>query len=122
MRSKTDSDSPQAGRRAAAAKRKPAGKRHMPLRPPVIPQEEGIANLDEDEEAFIREEIAERVERGWSQEELAGRAGVSRGMVKHLEHRRRGPSLRIALHIIRAFGSGVDDFLQAGRRRTPWVP
>jgi DNA-binding XRE family transcriptional regulator len=122
MRAKTNPSQTTDGGRAAVAKGKPAQKRHAPLRPPVISAAEGIADLDEDEEAFIQEEIAERVERGWSQVELAKQAGISRGMVKHLEHRRRGPSLRIALHITRAFGSGVDAFIQAGRLRPPVVP
>lgn len=85
-----------------------------------LPEAEGkmsTINLDADEEAFIAEERAERLERGWSQEELASRAEVSRGCVRHLEERRSGPTLRVAIRIVRAFGKELDTFLDAGRHR-----
>lgn len=87
------------------------------LKLPKCDENTGIANLDPDEEAFIAEERAERLEQGWSQEELAARSQVSRGCVRHLEERRSGPSLRVALRIARAFGKKLDLFLEAGRQR-----
>jgi DNA-binding XRE family transcriptional regulator len=87
------------------------------LKLPKWDENTGIANLDPDEVAFIAEERAERLERGWSQEELASRAEVSRGCVRHLEERRSGPTLRVAVRIVRAFGKELDTFLDAGRHR-----
>lgn len=73
--------------------------------------------LTEDEEAFILEMTAQRVISDWTQAELAGNAGLGRGAVQHYEHRRRGITLRAALAVCRAFKSGLDSFIEAGKKR-----
>lgn len=64
----------------------------------------GIADLLPDEEALIQLEITQRTARQWSQDDVANQVGVSRSEIQHLEHRRRGMSLRVAILICRAFG------------------
>lgn len=50
-----------------------------------------------------------RVERGWSQGDLAERLGVSRQTVNALERGRYDPSLPLAFRIARLFGRRVED-------------
>jgi len=105
-----------AGSGKACRQKKPKpGKSRLKL--PKWDENTGIANLEPVEKAFIAEECAERIEKGWSQEELADRAQVSRSCVRHLEERRSGPSLRVAKRIAEAFGKMLDDFIEAGRAR-----
>jgi putative transcriptional regulator len=51
---------------------------------------------------------ARRLERGWSQAELAARLGVSRQTVISIERGRFDPSLPRAFHIARAFGCTIE--------------
>lgn len=92
-------------------------KRRKPrLRVPELKAGEGIADLLPEEEAFIREEIALRTERGWSQAKVAELCGLDRSALQHYEHRRRGPSLRAAILISRAFGRNLEDYQRQARR------
>ena len=50
-----------------------------------------------------------RAERGWSQAELGGRAGVSRQAVNAIETGRHDPSLPLALRLARLFGLAVEE-------------
>ncbi len=50
-----------------------------------------------------------RAERGWSQEELAQRAGCSPTLIALIETGKRQPSLETARRIARALGLGLDE-------------
>ncbi|HEY8471421.1 MAG TPA: XRE family transcriptional regulator [Natronosporangium sp.] len=61
--------------------------------------------------------VAERVRalrssRGWSQDELAGRSGVSKGMVVQIEGARTNPSIGTLARIADAFGVTVARLLE----------
>ena len=61
-----------------------------------------------------------RVERGWSQGELASRAGVTRQLVSAVESGRHTPNVVAALGLARALGTGVEAlFATDGPRVTP---
>lgn len=50
-----------------------------------------------------------RAQRGWSQEELGRRLGVSRQAVNAIETERHDPSLELAFRIAALFGASVED-------------
>lgn len=50
-----------------------------------------------------------RVERGWSQQELAERLGVSRQTVNALERGRYDPSLPLAFRVARLFDCRIEE-------------
>jgi putative transcriptional regulator len=50
-----------------------------------------------------------RVERGWTQEDLADELGVSRQTVISIEKGRYDPSLPLAFKIARLFGLKIED-------------
>jgi putative transcriptional regulator len=50
-----------------------------------------------------------RLERGWTQEEMARAVGVSRQTVVAIEKGGYEPSVRLALELALAFGGAVDD-------------
>lgn len=50
-----------------------------------------------------------RSERGWTQQALANRVGISRLMISLFEHWRRDPSLELAYRLADAFGKRIDD-------------
>ena len=52
--------------------------------------------------------------RGWSQEELAVRLGVSRQTVSSLERGRYDPSLPLAFRIARLFDCRIEDVFHPG--------
>ncbi len=63
-----------------------------------------------------------REERGWSQQELAERAGLSRTGVGAIESGRLVPSTAAALALADAFGCRVEDlFRLGGRERSEWA-
>lgn len=95
------------------------GPRKPRLRVPELKAGEGIANLLPEEEAFIREEIAQRTARGWSQAKVAELCGLDRSALQHYEHRRRAPTLRAAILICRAFGEKLEDYCRRAQR---WLP
>lgn len=56
---------------------------------------------------------ARREQRGWTQEELARRAGVSRAQVSAIEQLRGVPSVQCALRLARALGEPVEALFDA---------
>jgi len=50
-----------------------------------------------------------RAERGWTQEQLGQRVGVSRYAINALETERHDPSLDLAFRIAAAFGVGLEE-------------
>jgi putative transcriptional regulator len=53
-----------------------------------------------------------RTSRGWSQQELAERLGVSRQTVNAIETERYDPSLPLALKVAKLFGKPVETIFQ----------
>jgi len=65
----------------------------------------------------MREEIHNRVkelriERGWTQQQLAEAVGVSRQSINSIERNRYIPSLLLALTFARVFGCSTDDIFK----------
>ena len=58
--------------------------------------------------AFARAVRTARIERGWSQEQLARAADVSAGTINNLERGRQGASLVTALKLARVLGLSLD--------------
>jgi len=56
-----------------------------------------------------------RLERTWSQGELADRLGVSRQTVHAIERGRSDPSLRLSFTIARLFSRRIEDIFQPER-------
>ena len=50
-----------------------------------------------------------RVERGWTQQSLANRVGITRMMISLFEHLRRDPSLALAYRFADAFEKRIDE-------------
>jgi putative transcriptional regulator len=50
-----------------------------------------------------------RVERGWTQQQLADAVGVSRQSINSIERNRYVPSLELALHFSRVFARPTDE-------------
>ena len=53
-----------------------------------------------------------RVARGWTQEQLAAAAGVSRQSINSIERERYVPSLELALTFARIFSCPTDEIFQ----------
>ena len=53
-----------------------------------------------------------RAERGWTQQELADRAGVSRQTIHSIESEKYDPSLPLAFVLARLFGLKVEDVFE----------
>ena len=53
-----------------------------------------------------------RMAKGWTQEELAKRVGVSRQSINSIERGKYIPSLPLALMFARVFGSSMDALFQ----------
>jgi putative transcriptional regulator len=51
----------------------------------------------------------ERTRRGWTQQELADRVGVSRQTVISLERGRYNPSITLAFRLARLLGARIED-------------
>jgi len=58
-----------------------------------------------------------RVERGWTQQELADQVGVSRQSINSIENDRYVPSLPLALMFARVFGRSIDDIFTLEKKR-----
>ena len=58
----------------------------------------------------IRNRVKElRIERGWTQQQLADAVGVSRQSINSIERERYVPSLPLALTFARVFGCPTDE-------------
>lgn len=69
-------------------------------------------------DARIRNRVRElRIERDWTQQELADRVGVSRQSINSIERERYVPSLPLALTFARVFGRSTDDIFQLESKR-----
>jgi putative transcriptional regulator len=55
-----------------------------------------------------------RAERGWSQEELGGRVGVSRQAINAVETGKYDPSLPLAFKLARLFGCHIEEIFDDG--------
>jgi putative transcriptional regulator len=55
-----------------------------------------------------------RAERGWSQEELGGRVGVSRQAINAVETGKYDPSLPLAFRLARLFGCHIEEIFDDG--------
>jgi putative transcriptional regulator len=61
----------------------------------------------------IRNRVRElRLERGWTQQELAEAVGVSRQSINSIERDRYVPSLELALTFARLFGRATDEIFK----------
>ncbi|HEY6843609.1 MAG TPA: helix-turn-helix transcriptional regulator [Thermoanaerobaculia bacterium] len=58
-----------------------------------------------------------RVERGWTQQELADAVGVSRQSINSIERQRYEPSLALALAFARLFRRPVDDIFKLEEKK-----
>jgi putative transcriptional regulator len=58
-----------------------------------------------------------RADRGWTQEELGQKVGVSRQAVNAIETERHDPSLSLAFHIAALFGKDVEDVFDNPHRK-----
>ena len=66
----------------------------------------------------IRNRVKElRVERGWTQQQLAEAVGVSRQSINSIERERYVPSLPLALTFARVFGCATDDIFTLEKHR-----
>jgi putative transcriptional regulator len=58
-----------------------------------------------------------RVERGWTQQELAEKVGVSRQSINSIECERYVPSLQLALMFARVFRCSTDDIFSLEKNK-----
>ena len=58
-----------------------------------------------------------RIERGWTQQELADQAGVSRQSINSIECNRYVPSLELALIFARIFARSTDSIFELEKKR-----
>jgi putative transcriptional regulator len=58
-----------------------------------------------------------RLEKGWTQQELADSVGVSRQSINSIERDRYVPSLQLALTFARVFGCSTDRIFTLEKRR-----
>lgn len=65
----------------------------------------------------LNQVYARRVARGWSQAQLAERAGISRTAVSAIEGERLSPSVATALALADIFDSSVEELFRGGRPR-----
>jgi putative transcriptional regulator len=66
----------------------------------------------------VRNRVKElRMERGWTQQDLADAAGVSRQSINSIERDRYMPSLVLALTFARIFACAVDDIFSLERKK-----
>lgn len=86
----------------------PASGDDLPVAPPAHRNPSGVVDLG----AVVANNVrAERVRRGWRQEDLAARLGWSRAGVGHLESGRRRPAVTDLPPLCRALGLTLDALL-----------
>ena len=87
--------------------------------PPTQPGRARAADAVEALTAAVAHQVrALRTGRGWSLDELAGRSGVSKGMVVQIEGARTNPSVGTLCRLADAFGVTVARLLEADEVRT----
>jgi transcriptional regulator with XRE-family HTH domain len=59
-----------------------------------------------------------RVQRGWTQEELAARAGKHWTYIGGIERGERNPTVLVLADVARAFSVGISDLFSSGKRRS----
>jgi putative transcriptional regulator len=65
----------------------------------------------------VRNRVKElRIERGWTQQQLAEAVGVSRQSINSIERNRYVPSLELALTFARTFGCSTDAIFKLEKR------
>ena len=70
-----------------------------------------------DMDSHVKNRIKEfRSERGWTQQELADKVGVSRQSINSIERNRYVPSLPLALLFARVFGCPTDEIFTLEKR------
>jgi putative transcriptional regulator len=66
----------------------------------------------------VRNRVKElRVDRGWTQQQLADAVGVSRQSINSIERNRYVPSLILALEFARIFACSTDDIFTLENKR-----
>ena len=60
---------------------------------------------------------AERLRRKWSQEDLAGEAGLNRSYLTDLENGRRTPNLGTLMQLAQALGMETSELISAAEKR-----
>ena len=66
----------------------------------------------------VRNKVRElRLDRGWTQQELADAVGVSRQSINSIECDRYVPSLELALSFARVFARSTDSIFELERKR-----
>ncbi len=66
----------------------------------------------------VRNRVRElRVERGWTQQELAEAVGVSRQSINSIERNRYIPSLPLAMKFARVFGCATEEIFELEERK-----
>ena len=62
------------------------------------------------EDGKVRNRIRDlRIERGWSQQDLADAVGASRQTINAIEHEKYSPSLELAFRLTRVFGEEFEE-------------
>ena len=70
-----------------------------------------------DMDSHVKNRIKEfRSERGWTQQELADKVGVSRQSINSIERNRYVPSLPLALLFARVFGCPTDELFNLEKK------
>lgn len=81
---------------------------------PVVSREHAVGRVGEGLRRL-------RTDRGLTQTQLAGIAGVTPAAISQTESGRRGLSLDTLLPLCEALGVGIDDLVGLGRRPSPWL-
>lgn len=93
-----------------------------PAGPPAAPPSRSRPGTAEQLTAAVAARVRSlRTGRGWSLDELAGRSGVSKGMVVQIEAARTNPSLGTLCRIADAFGVSMTLLLEPARERSVHV-
>lgn len=61
--------------------------------------------------------ISARKQKGWTQEKLATKAGISRAYLANIEQGKYDPSLKVAQKLSKVLGISTDDAFHMGKAR-----
>ena len=90
-------------------------------RPAAVSEGEGVSGQIDVTATVARAVQALRVERGWSLDHLAGRAGVSKGVLVSIEQARSNPNLATLARISDAFGVPVTRLVETSGEPTVMI-